>query len=46
MSVMFKQIEVHTAKPSMPGPSRLEVGIAIAKMKNINRQVVMKFRQN
>jgi hypothetical protein len=26
-----KQIEVHTAEPLVPGPSRLEVEIAIAK---------------
>jgi hypothetical protein len=26
-----RQIEVHTAEPLVPGPSRLEVGIAIAK---------------
>jgi hypothetical protein len=28
-----RQIEVHTAKPLVPGPSRLEVEIAIAKLK-------------
>jgi hypothetical protein len=28
-----RQIEVHTAEPSEPGPSHLEVGIAIAKLK-------------
>jgi hypothetical protein len=28
-----RQIEVHTAEPSVPGPSRLEVEIAIAKLK-------------
>jgi hypothetical protein len=28
-----KQIEVHTAEPLVPGPSRLEVEIAIAKLK-------------
>jgi hypothetical protein len=27
------QIEVHTAEPLVPGPSRLEVEIAIAKLK-------------
>jgi hypothetical protein len=27
------QIEVHTAEPLVPGPSRLEVEIAVAKMK-------------
>jgi hypothetical protein len=29
----IRQIEVHTAKPLVPGPSRLEVEIAIAKLK-------------
>jgi hypothetical protein len=28
-----RQIEVHTAEPLVPGPSRLEVDIAIAKLK-------------
>jgi hypothetical protein len=28
-----RQIEVHTAEPLAPGPSRLEVEIAIAKLK-------------
>jgi hypothetical protein len=28
-----RQIEVHTAKPLVPGTSRLEVEIAIAKLK-------------
>jgi hypothetical protein len=28
-----RQIEVHTAEPVVPGPSRLEVEIAIAKLK-------------
>jgi hypothetical protein len=30
------QIEVHTADPLVPGPSRLEVEIAIAKLKKYN----------
>jgi hypothetical protein len=29
----FRQIEVHTAEPLVPGPSRLEVETAIAKLK-------------
>jgi hypothetical protein len=29
-----RKIEVHTAGPLIPGPSRLEVEIAIAKLKN------------
>jgi hypothetical protein len=43
-----RQIEVlvHTAEPLVPGPSRLEVEIAIAKLKCINYQAVIKFRQN
>jgi hypothetical protein len=28
-----RQIEIHTAEPLVPGPSRLEVEIAIAKLK-------------
>jgi hypothetical protein len=28
-----KQIEVHMAKPLVPGPSRFEIEIAIAKLK-------------
>jgi hypothetical protein len=28
-----RQIDVHTAEPFVPGPSRLEVEIAIAKLK-------------
>jgi hypothetical protein len=28
-----RQIEVHSAEPLVPGPSRLEVEIAIAKLK-------------
>jgi hypothetical protein len=41
-----RQMEVHTAEPLVPGTSRLEVKIAIAKLKSANRQVVFKFRQN
>jgi hypothetical protein len=41
-----RQIEVHMAEPLVPGPSHLEVEIAIAKFKSINHQVVMKLRQN
>jgi hypothetical protein len=29
----IRQIEVHKAEPLVPGPSRLEVEIAIAKLK-------------
>jgi hypothetical protein len=28
-----RQIEVHTAKPLVPGPNRLEVEIAVAELK-------------
>jgi hypothetical protein len=41
-----RQIEVHAAQPLVPGLSCLEVEIAIAKLKSINHQVVIKFRQN
>jgi hypothetical protein len=43
---IVRQIEAHMAEPLVPGPSRLEVEIAIAKLKKYDRQVVMKFRQN
>jgi hypothetical protein len=29
----IRQIEVHTTEPLVPGPSRLEVEIAVAKLK-------------
>jgi hypothetical protein len=32
----ISQIEAHTAQPSVPGPSLLEVEIAIAKLKKSN----------
>jgi hypothetical protein len=41
-----RQIEVHTAELLVPGPCRLEFEIVITKLKSINHQVVMKFRQN
>jgi hypothetical protein len=41
-----RQIEIHTAEPLVPGPSHLKVEIAIAKLKSINFQAVIKFRQN
>jgi hypothetical protein len=40
------QIEVHMAEPLVPGLRHFEVEIAIAKLKSINRQVVIKFLQN
>jgi hypothetical protein len=41
-----RQMEAHMAEPLVPGPSRLEVEIAIAKLKSKNRRVVMKFQRN
>jgi hypothetical protein len=43
-----RQIEIHTAEPIMPDPSPFEFEIVIAGLKrtSINRQVVIKFRQN
>jgi hypothetical protein len=41
-----RHIEVHTAEASVPGPSRLEAEIAIAKLRSINHQVVIKFWRN
>jgi hypothetical protein len=40
-----RQIEIHTAEPLVLDPSPFEVEIAIAKLKGINCQVVMKFQQ-
>jgi hypothetical protein len=31
-----RQIEIHTIEPLVPGPSRLEVKIAVAKLKRFN----------
>jgi hypothetical protein len=41
-----RQIEIHTAEPLAPNPSPSQVEIAIAKLKSINCQVVIKFQQN
>jgi hypothetical protein len=41
-----RQIEIHTAEPLVSGPSHLGVEISIAKLKSINLQAVIKFRQN
>jgi hypothetical protein len=35
----IRQIEVHTAEPLVPGPSRLEVQIAIARLKKYKSPV-------
>jgi hypothetical protein len=40
------QTEICTAEPLVPGPNPFEVEIAIAKLRGINRQEVIKFRQN
>jgi hypothetical protein len=41
----IRQIEIHTAEPPEPGPSHLGVEIAIANLKSIDLQVVIKFQQ-
>jgi hypothetical protein len=41
-----RQIEMHTAETIVPDLSLFEHEISIAKLKNINRQVLIKFRQN
>jgi hypothetical protein len=41
-----RQIGIHTAERLVPDPSSFEFEIAIAKLKNINHQVVVKFWQN
>jgi hypothetical protein len=40
------QIEVHTAEPLVPDPSRRDVEITIAKLKKYGLAGVIKFRQN
>jgi hypothetical protein len=40
-----RQIEVHTAEPLVPGPSHLEVEIAIAKLKKYKSPGSEKFQQ-
>jgi hypothetical protein len=39
------QLEAHTVQQLVLGPNRLDVEIAIAKLKSINFQVVIKFQQ-
>jgi hypothetical protein len=41
-----RQIDIHTAETLVHCPSHNEVEIAIAKLKSINCQVVMKFWQD
>jgi hypothetical protein len=38
-------LEINTAEPLVPDPSPFEVEFAIASSKGINRQVVMKFKE-
>jgi hypothetical protein len=37
-----RQVEVHMAEPLVPVSGRLEIEIAIAKLKSVNRHVVCK----
>jgi hypothetical protein len=41
-----RKIEVHTAETLVSGLIRLEAEINAAKLKSINRQIVIKFRRN
>jgi hypothetical protein len=41
-----RQIEIYTAEPLVSSPSHLDVKGAIAKLKSIILQEVIKFRQN
>jgi hypothetical protein len=41
-----RQIEIHTAEPLVPDSSHREIEISIAKLKSINLQAAIKFRQN
>jgi hypothetical protein len=40
------EIQVHTAKPSVPEPASVEVEHAIEKLKVIKHEVFLKFQQN
>jgi hypothetical protein len=42
----ISQAERHTSEPLIPDPSPFEVVIDIAKLKSIDHQAVIKFRQN
>jgi hypothetical protein len=42
----IKQADIHTTEPLVSGPSVLEVEFAIAMLKSITIQVVIKFQQN
>jgi hypothetical protein len=41
-----RQIEIHGAEALVPDTGPFEAEIAIPKLKSINRQAVIKFRQN
>jgi hypothetical protein len=41
----IRQIEILAVEPLVPGPSLLDIEIAIEKLKKYNFQVVIKFRQ-
>jgi hypothetical protein len=45
-TLLNRQIELCTPEPLVPGPSLLEVEIAIAKLKSISLQIVIRFWQN
>jgi hypothetical protein len=46
MQLMVFQIEVHRAEPLVPGPSAVEVEMAIGKQKDTNNEVLIRFQQN
>jgi hypothetical protein len=41
-----RRMEIHTAEPLVPDPSPNDVEANVVKLKSINHQVVIKFRQN
>jgi hypothetical protein len=42
----IRQVKIHTSEQLAPNLSPLEVNIAIAKLKNTDRKVMIKFHQN
>jgi hypothetical protein len=41
-----RQKDIHTAEPSVPEPSLVEVEIAIGKLKSYKSRVLIRFRPN
>jgi len=41
-----RQTEIHTTEPLVPEPSAFEFAMAIEKLKDANRQLLIKSQQN